>query len=408
MHSWLKINKEKTNSKRIGLGWLALRSFAQNRWRNLATAGILSCGIFIVIAVGSNRPSSFSDTGARESGTGGFTLFAETTLPILHDMNTAQGRKHYRLEMDDPESIRFIQLRLYDGDDASCLNLNRIEKPSILGVQPDVLANRNSFSFVKTLDEGKQENPWLLLERHIDDNAVPAIADQTVITWGLKKSLGDSLEYVGEGGESIKLKLVAGLENSIFQGYILISEQALLEHFPSISGSHIFLVDCPPERIQEISDKLNQTFRNLGIMLTTTTQRLNSFNRVTDTYLSIFLFLGGLGLIFGTIGLGIMVYRNILARRQELGIMRAVGYNRGLIHWLLFLEHAMVLGVGIGSGTLAAFIATLPYFLPPVSTHPLGLIAAILTALALNSGLWIYLSSLLATRGNLLAALRNE
>ena len=401
-------NKKKTNSKRIGLGWLALRSFSQNRWRNLATAGILSCGIFIVIAVGSNRPSSFSDTGARESGTGGFTLFGETTLPILHDMNTGQGRKHYRLELDDPESIRFIQLRLYNGDDASCLNLNRIENPSILGVQPDVLARRNSFSFVKTLNEGKQENPWLLLERHIDDNTVPAIADQTVITWGLKRSLGDSLEYVGEGGESIKLKLVAGLENSIFQGYILISEQALLEHFPSISGSHIILVDCPPERIQEISDKLNQTFRNLGIMLNTTTHRLNSFNRVTNTYLSIFLFLGGLGLIFGTIGLGVMVYRNILSRRQELGIMRAVGYNRRLIHWLLLLEHAMVLGVGIGSGTLAAFIATLPYFLSPVSTLPLGLIAAILTTLALNGGLWIYLSSLLATRGNLLTALRNE
>jgi len=143
-------------------------------------------------------------------------------------------------------------------------------------------------------------------------------------------------------------------------------------------------------------------------MLNTTTHRLNSFNRVTNTYLSIFLFLGGLGLIFGTIGLGVMVYRNILSRRQELGIMRAVGYNRRLIHWLLFLEHAMVLGVGIGSGTLAAFIATLPYFLSAVSTLPLGLIAAILIILTLNGGLWIYLSSLFATRGNLLTALRNE
>ncbi len=401
-------NKEKPNSQHVSLWWLALRSFSQNRWRNIATSGILACGIFIVIAVGSNRPSSFSDTEARESGTGGFTLFGETTLPILHDLNAAVGRKHYRLEMGDIEAIRFVQFRLHEGDDASCLNLNRIENPGILGVQPHMLADRNSFSFAKTLDEKAQDNPWLLLEEYIDENTVPAIADQTVITWGLKKSLGDSLEYVGEDGVSIKLKLVAGLENSIFQGYILISEQALLEHFPSTSGSRIFLVDSPQERTQEISGKLNQTFRNLGIMLTTTTQRLNSFNRVTDTYLSIFLFLGGLALIFGTFGLGIMVYRNIIARRQELGILRAVGYNRRLIHWSLFLEHALVLGVGIGSGTIAAFIATLPYLLSPLSTFPTGMIAAILLILALNGGLWIFLSSLLATRGNLLTALRNE
>ena len=153
-----------------------------------------------------------------------------------------------------------------------------------------MLAARNSFSFAKTLYDEAQENPWLLLEQHLDDGTVPAIADQTVITWGLKKSIGDTLAYVGEDGNQVKLTLVAGLENSIFQGYILISEQALLKHFPSTSGSRVFLVDSPRESSQWISDKLNKTFRNLGIMLIPTTQRLNSFNRVTDTYLAIFLF----------------------------------------------------------------------------------------------------------------------
>jgi putative ABC transport system permease protein len=393
---------------RIGLGGLALNSFALNRWRNLAAAGILSCGIFIVIAVGSNRPSSFVDARARESGTGGFTLYGETTLPLLHDLNTEQGRRQHRLELEDPESISFAQLRLYDGDDASCLNLNRVENPSILGVRPDIFAGRNSFSFVKTIDRGHRENPWLLLERPIDDDTIPAIADQSVITWGLRKSLGDSIEYVGEGGESIRLKLVAGLENSIFQGNILVSEQALLEHFPSIGGSRIVLVDCPLERTEEIADTMRRVFRNSGIVLNTTTERLGSFDRVTNTYLSIFLLLGGLGLVIGSLGLGIVVYRNVLSRRQELGILRAVGYDRRSVHWLIFLEHALVLVVGIVSGALAAFIAAVPHFLSSVSTFPTGPIAAILALIAVNGGIWIFLATLLATKGNLMAALRNE
>ncbi len=400
--------EKKADLKRIGLMWLTLRSFAQNRRRNLSAAGVLACGIFVVIAVGLNRPAFMKNTEERASGTGGFTFFGETTLPILHDINSEQGRKQYRLELDDPDSISFVQFRLHEGDDASCLNLNRVKNPPILGVQAHMLAERGSFSFVKTLNGKNRENPWLLLEQRLDENTIPAIADQTVITWGLKRSLGDSLEYVGEGGKQVKLKLVAGLENSIFQGHILVSEQNLLEHFPSISGSRIVLVDCPPEREQEISDKLNRAFRNLGIILTPTPQRLDSFNRVTSTYLSIFLFLGGLGLVLGSFGLGIMVYRNILERRSQLGIMRAIGYNRRLILSLLFLEHAFVLAIGIGAGLFTAFISVLPYLLSPGGQIPLGLFAVILAALALNGSLWIYLSSHLAIRGNLLTALRNE
>jgi ABC-type antimicrobial peptide transport system permease subunit len=103
-----------------------------------------------------------------------------------------------------------------------------------------------------------------------------------------------------------------------------------------------------------------------------------------------------------------MVYRNIISRRQELGILRAVGFTRGKINRLIFIEHTLVLGLGIGSGSIAAFIAALPYLVAPVSTFPLGLITTILTILVLNGGLWIFLSSLLATRGNLMTALRNE
>ena len=103
-----------------------------------------------------------------------------------------------------------------------------------------------------------------------------------------------------------------------------------------------------------------------------------------------------------------MVYRNILERRNQLGIMRAIGYNRRLILSLLFFEHALVLAIGIGAGVFAAFISVLPYLIYPGGQIPLGLFAVILAALALNGSLWIYLSSHLAIRGNLLTALRNE
>jgi ABC-type lipoprotein release transport system permease subunit len=391
-----------------GLPRMALRNFLENRGQNLTACGMLACGIFVVIAVGSNRPVPLRTAQGRTSGTGGFILFGETTLPILHDLNTEGGRNQYGLELENFHTLRFVQLRVYEGEDASCLNLNRTENPRILGITPDTFAELGAFSFAKRLDELSGESPWLLLYDRQVDGTIPAIADQTVITWGLKKTLGDVLEYKGETGETVKLKLVAGLDNSVFQGSVLVNEQALLEHFPSVSGSRMFLVDGSPEQAAETAEKLKNSFRNHGILITTPAARLNEFNRVTNTYLSIFLFLGGLGIVLGSFGLGIMVYRNIMERRSELSILRAVGFPRGLLYGSLFVEHAFVLAAGVAAGTASALVAVLPSLFAPDSGVPFVLIFLILGALVLNGSFWIYLSAILATRGNLIPALRDE
>ena len=58
-----------------------------------------------------------------------------------------------------------------------------------------------------------------------DKNVIPAYADQTVIQWGIMKKIGDTITYFNEKGEKINLVLVGGLNASIFQGNILISEK---------------------------------------------------------------------------------------------------------------------------------------------------------------------------------------
>jgi hypothetical protein len=384
---------------------MGIRNCARRRKRSLTSIGILASGIFIVIAVGANR-ISITNGQTRESGTGGFSFYGETTLPILHDLNTNRGMRHYGLEgMGD---VEFLQLYLYEGDDASCLNLNRIEQPHILSIRPDQLAKRGSFSFVKTVDQDNTANPWLLLNREFDDNTIPAIADQNVIVWGLNKSVGETLAYIDERGNEFKLKLVAGLDNSIFQGNVLISEDAFTERFPSESGTRVFLIDVPEHRSAEVANVLSQALKNFGIVLNSTVQRLDEFNSVANTYLMIYLFLGGLGLILGSFGLGIMVLRNIMESRSELAILRAVGFNRRTLHLLLLVEHMTILSAGIACGTISAIISVLPHLLSPGMELPVGFIIVMLFAIAINGSIWTLLTTLWATRGNLISALRAE
>ena len=64
-----------------------------------------------------------------------------------------------------------------------------------------------------------------------------------------------------------------------------------------------------------------------GVDAVGTAERLAAFHRVENTYLSTFQALGGLGLLLGTFGLAAVMFRNVLERRRELALLRAVGYN---------------------------------------------------------------------------------
>jgi ABC-type antimicrobial peptide transport system permease subunit len=135
---------------------------------------------------------------------------------------------------------------------------------------------------------------------------------------------------------------------------------------------------------------------------------LNSFNAVQNTYLGTFQILGGLGLLLGSAGLGVVVLRNVLERRGELGLLVAVGFRKRALQWLVLAEHGALLGLGLGLGVAAAAVAVLPALLSPARQLPYGSLAVTLGAVLLNGAVWTWLATRVALRGNLLAALRNE
>ena len=394
---------EKKSSANIDLMQLSWKNGIRNRLRSLSIISIFAIGTFLVISTGANRKDLFVNEGDRTCGTGGFLFIAESTVPVLKNINTQTVRNEYGLEQD----FQIVSFRKSEGDDASCLNLNRVSNPQILGVSPEKLSGR--FSFVSKTSFLNEADPWETLSRPLPGGLIPAIADQTVIKWGLGMSVGDTLVYSNERGEPLKLLLVGGLANSIFQGNVIIADSCFLSNFPTNSGAHFFLVNGDTEKQAAIETELNRTFRDLGWDMIPAARKLAEFNSVENTYLSIFLIMGALGLFIGTVGLGIVLLRSLLERRNEIALLRAIGYGRMLIFNMILTEYLTLLMVGICSGFISATIATLPALLSPNTDISFQTIFLILLILFLNGCLWIVLFS-----GNLIidkrinAALRNE
>ena len=287
----------------------------------------------------------------RSSGTGGFAFWGESSHPIVYDLNSAEGRDYFGLDDEDLADVSVVPMRVRIGEEASCLNLNKAQTPRLLGVVPIELSDREAFSFMKTMEGLGEGHPWSLLETSFSDGASLELLI-TPMMWAMRKKLGDTIEYTNSRGDVFNVLLVGAVANSILQGNVLISEKNFISAYPDAEGFQGFLVDCPPDRMEEVSDKLGRVLRNEGLELTSTVVRLNRFNAVQNTYLATFQVLGGLGVLLGVAGLGVVTIRNAMDRRGELGIMLALGFQKPrLFQWIL-MEHIALLVIGSLLGLL--------------------------------------------------------
>jgi len=387
-----------------GFAW---RNASRRRGRSLAVVALLAVGSFLVLAVGANRKDPLAGVHKRESGTGAFALMARAAVPITEDLSSKAGRAAFRLE-GSPEEVDVVPMRLREGDDASCLNLNRAQVPQVLGVDAQDLAKREAFGFAGTIDEVEGQSPWRWLEPVEGEHVIPAIADNATIVWALGKQLGDTVAVRDGQGREATLRLVGALKNSVLQGSLIVDEEAFRALWPEEEGYRVFLIEAPREQAEAVEQALSRAGRDYGLEVRQTAERLAELSTVENTYLSMFLLLGGLGVALGSVGLAIVVGRNVLERRGELAMLRAVGFDKGHLVRLLVYEHGWLLGLGLVGGAVSALLAVAPTLLAAGGDVPYAAVGMLMAALLVNGWIWIVVATRWALRGPLLAALRQE
>lgn len=320
----------------------------------------IAAGIFAVIITGANRQVINKKMLLPSGGTGGFLLWAEAAVPVKANLNTPEGRKEFGLDEDKLKDLQFLQFKRLQGDDASCLNLNHVTTPPLLGIDPEAFIRSGSFSFASGIKKPDVSNEWELLNRNPSGNTIYGMADQTVLEWGLKVKPGDTLKYRAENGQPLNIIICAGLKSSVFQGYLLISDKNFNTHFPSVPGTSIYLINGKPELSQYYTEVLSERFSADGVNIEPASQKLASFFKVTNTYLDVFTVLGALGMILGVAGLGIILVRNFNRRRKEFALLMATGYSLKRIRNNIFKDELIILSWGILTGVVSAFISTWP------------------------------------------------
>jgi len=391
------------------LARLALRNAARNPGRSTLTIGLVAAATFLIVAISAFHIDPRGQATALHSGNGGFALAAESDQPILANLNMPEARRDLGFSAEDEHLLApstIISLRVQSGEDASCLNLYRPRQPRVLGVGP-ALVDRDGFAWADAPPD--VADPWRRLDPPSAD-VVPVILEKNTANYSLNLwgGLGETFEIADGRGRPLRLQVVALLADSIFQGDLLISEQALLKHFPNTSGYRFFLVDSPPGQTAAVRNALERNLGDYGFAAETTAERLADFLAVQNTYLSTFQSLGGLGLLLGTLGLAAVQLRSVFERRGELALLRAAGFRRRRLAGLVLLEHAMLLMAGLGIGVLAALLAVLPQLLVRTTSLPWASLAGTLLAVLVLGLATGGLAVRAVLRAPLLLSLRQE
>ncbi|MCI0839904.1 MAG: ABC transporter permease, partial [Chloroflexi bacterium] len=117
-------------------------------------------------------------------------------------------------------------------------------------------------------------------------------------------------------------------------------------------------------------DDSRELARDIEAALVTTGAQADSLEEIAEADSALsrnFLYLMqafmGLGLVVGVAGIGVIAFRTVVERRQQIGMLRAIGYKKSMVSLSFMMESSFVTVLGVLSGTglglwLAYFLVT--------------------------------------------------
>jgi putative ABC transport system permease protein len=166
-----------------------------------------------------------------------------------------------------------------------------------------------------------------------------------------------------ESGRTKELRVIGVLESSAsFAGQIVTSQKTLegLAGRPVPPQSYYFdLADGT--NAAATARTLEKDFAKNGLQTELTAEVIRDSDATRRIVFLLLRGFMGLGLVVGICALGVITARSVVERRQQIGMMRALGFQRGQVRFAFLIESSFValLGLGFGVALGLAFSGTL-------------------------------------------------
>ncbi|MBT99264.1 MAG: hypothetical protein CL902_11665 [Dehalococcoidia bacterium] len=111
--------------------------------------------------------------------------------------------------------------------------------------------------------------------------------------------------------------------------------------------------------VPALSKDLESAFRENGMESDVLSELVDDIAAANRAFNYLFTSFMGLGLMVGIASLGVVSLRAVVERRQQIGVLRAIGYRRGMVKLSFLTESSFVVimgvAIGVGLGTIISY-----------------------------------------------------
>src|SRR5581483_3963549 len=167
--------------------------------------------------------------------------------------------------------------------------------------------------------------------------------------------VGDTLTMETPSG-TVSFRIIA-FQKQLYLGGVFVNPQVLKANFPVIRGDYLFQLK-PGEDAGVAAKELEAAFEKAGMDAQSIQEIAQKQAQQTKQFLTLFQLFLGFGLVVGIASLGIVTARSVLERRQEIGMLRAVGYGKADVLRMLYIEIYFTTTLGVLVGGLIGVLTS--------------------------------------------------
>ncbi|MFQ6019287.1 MAG: ABC transporter permease, partial [Dehalococcoidia bacterium] len=142
---------------------------------------------------------------------------------------------------------------------------------------------------------------------------------------------------------------------------IYVPEETFNQLFGEAEFSHYYVGLNDPGRAGELAKSIEAALLTSGAQASSIKEDIEDEQALQRNFFRLIQGFMGLGLFVGIAAVGVISFRTVVERRQQIGVLRAIGYSRGMVSLSFLLESTFVTALGILSGIGLAI--WLSYFL---------------------------------------------
>jgi putative ABC transport system permease protein len=149
------------------------------------------------------------------------------------------------------------------------------------------------------------------------------------------------------------IRIIGVIDGKIGSLWGIYAPQATIDAaYSSTSLTSYFVALGNADASGDVAKSIESALLHNGVQATSIRDQIKEQQQQETGFLYIIQGFMGLGLLVGIAAVGVISFRSVVERRQQIGVLRSLGFQREMVSQSFMIETAFVVGMGILSGTL--------------------------------------------------------